>query len=43
EFESSKALRGNYFCGLPLDFENQARMVKPSINRWVEQLKREFD
>ncbi len=43
EFENSKALRGNYFCGLPLDFENQARMVKPSINRWVEQLKREFD
>lgn len=42
EFESSKALRGDVFCGLPLDFENQARQVKPKINAWVEQIKKEF-
>lgn len=41
-FESSKALRGNEFCGLPLDFENHARQVKPRITAWVEQLKKEF-
>jgi len=42
EFESSKALRGEKFCGLPLDFENQGRQVKPQIKAWVEQLKKEF-
>ncbi|MDA3891896.1 MAG: flavodoxin [Salinivirgaceae bacterium] len=42
EFESSKALRGDDFCGLPLDFENQARAVKGKIKSWVEQVKKEF-
>ncbi|MBI9069735.1 MAG: flavodoxin [Salinivirgaceae bacterium] len=42
EFETSKALRGDEFCGLPLDFENQARQNKPRIKTWVEQLKTEF-
>jgi flavodoxin I len=42
EFESSKALRGIRFCGLALDFENQARLVKPRITDWVTQLKKEF-
>ncbi len=42
EFESSKAVRGNNFCGLALDFENQARLVNPRIAKWVEQLKKEF-
>lgn len=42
EFERSRALRGNEFCGLPLDFENQARKVKPKIQEWVKQLKKEF-
>lgn len=42
EFESSKALRGNEFCGLPLDFENHPRKVKPNIQKWIEQLKKEF-
>ncbi|PKP08462.1 MAG: flavodoxin [Bacteroidetes bacterium HGW-Bacteroidetes-4] len=41
-FENSKALRGDVFCGLPLDFENQARQAKPRIAAWVEQLKKEF-
>jgi flavodoxin I len=42
EFEASKALRGDLFCGLPLDFENHSRKVKPAIAAWVEQLKKEF-
>ncbi len=41
-FENSKALRGDEFCGLPLDFENYPRKVKPNILAWVEQLKKEF-
>ena len=42
EYESSKAQRGNQFCGLALDFENQARQVKPKISEWVGQLKKEL-
>lgn len=42
EFEASKALRGDEFCGLPLDFENQARKVKGNIKAWIEQVKKEF-
>jgi flavodoxin I len=42
EFEGSKALRGEQFCGLPLDFENQARQIKTKIKDWVEQIKKEF-
>jgi len=42
EFEASKALRGDDFCGLALDFENQARQVKGKIKSWVDQIKKEF-
>lgn len=42
EFEASRALRGDHFCGCPLDFENQARQIKPKIKDWVEQIKKEF-
>lgn len=41
-FESSQALRGDEFCGLPLDFENQSRQNKTRIKNWVEQVKKEF-
>jgi len=41
-FESSAALRGNQFCGLCLDQENQARLTNKRIENWVEQLKKEF-
>ena len=41
-FESSKAQRGDQFCGLALDFENQSSKNKERINRWVDQLKKEF-
>lgn len=42
-FESSKALRGKQFCGLALDFENQASRNKERIPNWCEQLTKEFD
>lgn len=41
-FESSKALRGNEFVGLPLDQENQARQTQKRIENWVTQLKKEM-
>ncbi len=43
EFESSRALRGNQFTGLALDFENQGNQINQRIKKWVEQLKGEFD
>jgi len=42
EFESSKARRGDQFCGLALDFENQSGMNKKRVAEWCEQLKKEF-
>jgi flavodoxin I len=42
EFESSKALRGNQFTGLALDFENQPVKNKERVAAWCEQLKNEF-
>ncbi|WP_372936753.1 flavodoxin [Mariniphaga sediminis] len=41
-FESSRALRGDEFVGLPIDQENQARMTAGRIKNWLEQLKKEF-
>ncbi len=42
EFESSKALRGEQFAGLAIDYENQGSMNKERIPAWVDQLKKEF-
>lgn len=42
EFEGSVALRGDQFCGLCLDQEHQARLTKSRIDKWVEQIKKEF-
>lgn len=42
-FESSKAQRGDQFCGLALDYENQANKNKERIANWVEQIKKEFN
>lgn len=41
-FESSKALRGDQFIGLALDIENQAALTTERIEKWVEQLKKDF-
>lgn len=42
-FNESKSLKGDQFCGLALDFENQAKLNKERVKNWVEQLKKEFD
>ncbi len=42
-FESSKAQRGNKFCGLALDFENQAKLNNKRVEEWCKQLKKEFN
>ena len=42
EFESSRALRGEQFTGLAIDYENQGSMNKERIGAWVDQLKKEF-
>ena len=42
KFDHSKALRGNHFVGLPLDFDTQKKLVPERIEKWVEQLKTEF-
>ena len=36
EFESSKALRGEQFTGLAIDYENQGSMNKERIAVWVD-------
>lgn len=42
EYEKSRAQRGDKFAGLALDFENQRKLNKERINKWVDQLKKEF-
>jgi len=42
EFEHSRALRGDHFIGLAIDFENQGTKNKARVASWVEQLKKEF-
>lgn len=42
-FESSKAFRGDKFCGLALDFENQAKQNRKRVDDWCNQLKKEFN
>lgn len=41
-YESSKAQRGDKFCGLALDFENQAKQNSKRVEEWCTQLKKEF-
>ncbi len=43
EFESSAAIENGKFMGLVLDQENQARLSKGRIEKWVEALKMELD
>ena len=42
EFENSRAQRGNKFVGLALDFENQRKLNKERVAKWVEQLEKEI-
>lgn len=41
-FDKSAALRGDHFVGLPLDFENQHKLNKGRISKWIDQLLKEF-
>ncbi len=44
EFESSRAIKEDYrFWGLCIDQENQARLTKGRVEKWVESLKKEFN
>jgi flavodoxin I len=42
-YEHSAAERGDQFCGLCLDQENQARLTDKRIKEWTEKLKKEFN
>ena len=41
-YESSRAERGDQFCGLGIDYESQGKMNKDRVNAWVDKLKLEF-
>ena len=41
-FERSRALRGNQWCGLVIDLDNQSEQAKKKIKEWCEQVKKEF-
>ena len=41
-YESSKAERDGKFVGLPIDQENQARLTKARIGKWLLDLKQEI-
>jgi len=41
-FDASKALRGDVFVGLPLDFDNHTDQVETKIKDWVKQIAKEF-
>jgi len=42
EYEASRAERGDQLCGLCIDQENQPRLTKARVEKWVEQLQKEF-
>ncbi len=42
EFEQSKAQRGDYFLGLPLDEDHEADKTADRILKWVDQLASEY-
>jgi flavodoxin I len=41
-YESSRAERGDQFCGLAIDYESQGSLNKERVTAWVEKLKLEF-
>lgn len=42
-FECSKALRGDQWCGLVIDLENQSGLTDKRIKEWCKQIKKEFE
>jgi flavodoxin I len=43
DFERSRAVRGDQFLGLAIDYENQGSKNKSRIAEWVKDLQKEFD
>ena len=44
EHDESKADLGNgYFMGLAIDEDNQDEMTEERVNKWINQIKKEFD
>lgn len=41
-FNSSRALRGEIFIGLPIDSDNQRSLTDGRVKSWLEQIKGEF-
>ncbi len=41
-YERSVAERGDQFCGLAIDIENQSGLTLERVKNWVKQLKKEF-
>ena len=41
-FGRSRALRDGQWCGLVIDVENQSKLTAGRIEKWCEQLKKEF-
>jgi flavodoxin I len=41
-YERSRAVRGEQFLGLAIDTDNQSRLSKERIEKWVEDLKKSF-
>jgi len=41
-FEASKAVEGDQFLGLAIDYENQGSKNKERVKNWVEDLKEKF-
>ncbi|TKG94348.1 flavodoxin [Puteibacter caeruleilacunae] len=42
KFENSQAVRGDQFCGLVLDQENQGRLTNQRVTEWVTEIKGYF-
>lgn len=42
-FERSKALRGDQWCGLVIDLENQSELTEKRIKEWCKEVKKEFE
>jgi flavodoxin I len=42
DFEESESVENGKFFGLALDFDNQDELTEPRIDKWVNQIRREF-
>ncbi|MGB7413521.1 MAG: flavodoxin FldA [Thermosynechococcaceae cyanobacterium] len=43
EFDGSKAVRGDQFCGLAIDEDNQDDLTDERVSAWIAELKSAFD